>query len=148
MTGWSCVTTTTPTGRKPPRQARSRLTDSVETAMEMGDGVVIVNDVTDPANPTDHLFSEHYLRVRPRQPAGDRAAHLSVQQPAWGPPHLPGLGVRREFDPDLVVPNPNLSVRDGALAPWVTSSFEQLDAHNPARSLPQLRHSGQRTGAS
>src|SRR5204862_4002003 len=40
------------------RSARTRLTDSIETALEMGEGIVIVNDVTDNANPKDKLYSE------------------------------------------------------------------------------------------
>ncbi len=81
--------------------------------------------------------------ARPRQPAGDRAAHLLVQQPAWGLP-CQGLGVRREFDPDLIVPNPrSVGARRGART-LGDQQLRQLDAHNPARSLPQLRHSGQR----
>ncbi len=105
--------------------ARSRLTDSVETAMEMGDGVVIVNDVTDPANPTDHLFSEHLACVYGHVSLPEiEPRTFSFNSPHGACPTCQGLGVRREFDPDLIVPNPNLSVRDGALAPWATSSFD------------------------
>src|SRR5260370_3658734 len=40
------------------RSARTRLTDSIETALELGEGVVIVNEVTDPANPKANVYSE------------------------------------------------------------------------------------------
>jgi excinuclease ABC subunit A len=57
--------------------ARSRLTDSVETAMDMGGGVVTINDVTDAEKPTDHLFSEHLACV-----------HGHVSLPEIEPRHL------------------------------------------------------------
>ncbi|MCZ7541580.1 MAG: excinuclease ABC subunit UvrA [Anaerolineae bacterium] len=105
--------------------ARSRLTDSVETAMEMGGGTIIVNDVSDPANPTDHLFSEHLACVYGHVSLPEiEPRTFSFNSPHGACPTCQGLGVRREFDPDLMVPNPNLSVRDGALAPWATNSFD------------------------
>ncbi len=103
--------------------ARSRLTQSIETAMELGGGIAIVNDITDPDNPRDHIFSEHmacpyghgsFPELEPRL--------FSFNTPHGACPECQGLGVRREFDPDLIVPNPNLSIREGALAPWATGS--------------------------
>ncbi len=105
--------------------ARTRLTDSVETAMEMGGGVIIVNDVTDPANPVDHLFSEHLACVYGHVSLPEiEPRTFSFNSPHGACPTCQGLGARREFDPDLMVPNPNLSVREGALAPWATSSHD------------------------
>ena len=105
--------------------ARTRLTDSVETAMEMGGGVIVVNDVTDPAHPVDHLFSEHLACVHGHVSLPEiEPRTFSFNSPHGACPVCQGLGVRREFDPDLIVPNPNLSVREGALAPWATSSHD------------------------
>src|SRR5690606_38360501 len=103
--------------------ARTRLTDSIETAMEMGGGVVIVNDVTDAENPTDHLFSEHLACVYGHVSLPEiEPRTFSFNSPHGACPACQGLGVRREFDPDLIVPNPELTIREGALAPWNTNS--------------------------
>ncbi|NDJ77407.1 MAG: excinuclease ABC subunit UvrA [Chloroflexi bacterium] len=103
--------------------ARSRLTDSVETAMEMGNGVVIINDVTDRENPSDHVFSEHMACPHGHGSFPELEPRLfSFNNPHGACPTCQGLGVRREFDPDLVVPNKSLSVEEGALAPWATGN--------------------------
>jgi len=105
--------------------ARSRLTQSVETAMEMGGGVVTINDVTDPDNPTDHLFSEHLACVHGHVSLPEiEPRTFSFNSPHGACPVCQGLGVKREFDPELIVPNPALSVKQGALAPWATGSHD------------------------
>jgi excinuclease ABC subunit A len=107
------------------RAARSRLTDSIETALEMGGGVVIVNDVTDSDNSVDHLFSEKLAcvfghgslpEIEPRT--------FSFNNPHGACPTCQGLGVRLEIDPLLVVPNADLSLEDGAISQdaWPTST--------------------------
>jgi excinuclease ABC subunit A len=103
--------------------ARSRLTDSIETAMEMGGGVVIVNDVTDGGNPVDHIFSEHLACPDGHGSFPDLEPRLfSFNSPHGACPTCQGLGVKREFDPDLIVPDKSLSVAQGALAPWSTTN--------------------------
>ncbi len=105
--------------------ARSRLTQSVETAMEMGGGVVTINDVTDPDNPTDHLFSEHLACVHGHVSLPEiEPRTFSFNSPHGACPVCQGLGVKREFDPELIVPNPALSVKQGVLAPWATGSHD------------------------
>ena len=105
--------------------ARTRLTDSVETAMEMSGGVVTINDVTDPAHPTDHLFSEHLACVHGHVSLPEiEPRTFSFNSPHGACPTCQGLGVKREFDPDLIVPNPALTIRQGALAPWATGSHD------------------------
>jgi len=105
--------------------ARTRLTDSIETAMEMSGGVVTINDVTDRDNPTDHLFSEHLACVHGHVSLPEiEPRSFSFNSPHGACPTCQGLGVKREFDPDLIVPNPALSVKAGALAPWATGSHD------------------------
>ena len=98
---------------------RSRLTDSVETALRLGDGQIIVNDVTDRATPQDLLFSEHFAcpycgislpEIEPRT--------FSFNSPHGACPDCQGLGTRLEVDPDLVIPNQELSLQEGAIVPW------------------------------
>jgi len=103
---------------------RSRLTDSVETALRLGDGVVIIQDVTS-AEPRDLLFSEHLAcpfcgislpEIEPRT--------FSFNSPHGACPTCQGLGTRMELDPDLLVPNPDLSLEEGAIQFWNTADHE------------------------
>ncbi len=129
------------------RAARSRLTDSIETALELGEGVVIVNDVTDSNTPKDTLFSEKLAcvyghislpEIEPRT--------FSFNNPHGACPTCQGLGVRLEIDPDLVVPNPDLTIEGGAISEdaWPTSTdsasmtllLNVADAHKIPKNKP------------
>ena len=100
---------------------RSRLTDSIETALRLGSGIAIVNDVTNPDAPVDHLYSEHLYcpydgtSIPPIEPRT-----FSFNTPYGACPECQGLGFQKEIDPDLVVPNKDLSLRDGAIIGWPT----------------------------
>ncbi len=100
---------------------RTRLTDSIETALRLGEGVVIINEVTDRDNPKDHLYSEHLScaydgtslpAIEPRT--------FSFNSPHGACPACEGLGTKKEIDPDLVVPNKDLSLEEGAIVGWPT----------------------------
>jgi excinuclease ABC subunit A len=97
---------------------RARLADSVETALRLGDGVVVVQNVsTDP--PQDILFSEHLACVY----CGLSFAELEPRSFSFNSPHgacptCQGLGTQMEIDPDLVIPNKDLSLNQGAIRPW------------------------------
>ncbi len=98
------------------RAAISRLTDAVETALKHGDGVAIINDVTDRDNPVDTLYSEHLACVNGHGSLPDIEPRLfSFNTPNGACPECQGLGARLEFDPGLLVPNPDLSLSDGAI---------------------------------
>ncbi|HLV34311.1 MAG TPA: excinuclease ABC subunit A, partial [Spirillospora sp.] len=100
-------------------EARSfvtRLTDAIETALELGDGVVIVNDITDRDNPKDILFSEHLACVNGHGSLPELEPRLfSFNTPKGACPDCQGLGFRLEIDPALLVPNPDLSISEGAI---------------------------------
>jgi len=97
---------------------QSRLTDSVETALQLGDGVIIINNVSvEP--PEDQLYSEHLAcpvcaislpEVEPRT--------FSFNSPHGACPECQGLGTRMELDPNLIVPNPDQSIEEGAIQAW------------------------------
>src|SRR5206468_4810021 len=98
-----------------------RLTDSLETALRLAEGVAEVQLVPrdDEAEPESMTFSQHlacpkcglsFEELAPRS--------FSFNSPYGACPHCAGLGTRYEVDPELVVPNPDLSVDDGAVAPW------------------------------
>ncbi len=98
------------------RSAETRLTDSIETALELGDGLVIINDVTDSDHPQDTLFSEHLACVNGHGSLPELEPRLfSFNTPKGACPDCQGLGFRLEIDPSLLVPNPDLSIADGAV---------------------------------
>jgi excinuclease ABC subunit A len=101
--------------------ARSRLTDSIETALRLGEGVVIVNDVTDRDDPTDRLYSEHLSCVYDGTSIPEiEPRTFSFNSPHGACPDCQGLGTKKEIDPDLVIPNKELSLREGAVTAWPT----------------------------
>ncbi len=95
----------------------TRLTDSVETALELGDGFVIISDVSDREGKViDHPYSEFLAcpnghgsipEIEPRT--------FSFNTPHGACPHCQGLGVLLKIDPNLVIPNPDLSLAEGAI---------------------------------
>ena len=92
-----------------------RLTDSLETALNLADGVAII-DVQDGSPLT---FSQHFacpvcgLSFEDLQPR-----NFSFNSPYGACPECSGLGTRFQVDPGLVVPQPAKSLEDGAVAPW------------------------------
>ncbi|MFN8448670.1 MAG: excinuclease ABC subunit UvrA [Anaerolineae bacterium] len=97
------------------RSAETRLTDAIETALELGDGVVIVNNLsTDP--PTDIVFSELLACVNGHGSLPEiEPRTFSFNTPKGACPDCQGLGFRLELDRDLVVPNPDVSIVQGAI---------------------------------
>jgi excinuclease ABC subunit A len=104
---------------------RTRLAQSVETAAQLADGLVSI-DVVDEENPRTMLFSErfacpdHGVSLPELQPR-----IFSFNSPHGACPRCTGLGAQQEIDPDLLVPDPTLSIEEGALVPWAVgnSSF-------------------------
>ncbi|WP_448609156.1 excinuclease ABC subunit UvrA [Geodermatophilus sp. URMC 60] len=104
--------------------AKRRLTDSVETALGLAGGLVVLDFVDLPEDDTqrERTFSEHlacvddglsFEALEPRS--------FSFNSPFGACPECTGIGTRKEVDPDLVVPDPEKSLAQGAIAPWATS---------------------------
>ncbi len=136
-----------------------RLADSLETALNHAEGIAkvsIVNPQTSEAAKTPEvletlLFSEtlacidcgiSYPEMTPRM--------FSFNNPYGACPDCTGLGTRMYFDAELVVPNPDLSIRDGAIAPWekrlsgwyhltleALAKAYKFDIRTPFRKLPK-----------
>ena len=126
---------------------RSRLFDSVEAALRIADGYVII----DTMDGKDLLFSEHYScpvcgftvpELEPRL--------FSFNAPFGSCPTCDGLGMKLVVDMDLLIPDPSKTLREGALAPWnpISSNYypamlEQameafgVDMDTPFEDLPQ-----------
>ncbi len=98
------------------KSAESRLTDGIETALEIGEGVVIINDLTGD-EPVDHLYSELLACVNGHGSIPEiEPRSFSFNTPKGACPDCQGLGFKLEFDPDLIVPNPDLSLIQGAIS--------------------------------
>jgi excinuclease ABC subunit A len=93
---------------------RRRLADSVETALKLGDGLMIVT-----GNGEDKLFSTLYACAFCGVSFGELQPRLfSFNSPYGACASCDGLGTRLELDDDLIVPDKTVSLRDGAVEPW------------------------------
>ncbi|MFC1919033.1 excinuclease ABC subunit UvrA, partial [Chloroflexota bacterium] len=96
--------------------SQSRIADSVETALKLGAGVVLV--LVSVIDVEELLFSEHFACVYDGISLGEIAPRtFSFNSPHGACPACTGLGIKLEIDPELVV-NKELSVNQGAIRPW------------------------------
>ncbi len=111
----------------------NRLADSVETAFLNGDGYAIIKFLD---NGKDHRFNQHFecseCHVRFEEPD---PRLFSFNNPYGACPKCQGFGRSIGFDLDLVVPNKDLSIRDGAIQPWTTPKW-----HDYLRSLLRVAY--------
>lgn len=104
---------------------KGRLVDSLETALKLGKGVIILNLKTKNLKTNDLVFSEHFaceecgISLPPLEPR-----LFSFNSPYGACPACQGLGEKLEVDPKLVIPNPNLSIAEGAIFPWAHASHK------------------------
>ena len=98
-------------------ESRGRLTDSVEQALGLGDGMV---NILEADSTKLHTFSEHYACPVHREISMPEVAprNFSFNSPHGACPHCTGLGTRLEVDPELVIPNRRLTIAEGAIRPW------------------------------
>jgi excinuclease ABC subunit A len=100
---------------------RSRLADSLETALKFGEGVI---KILDAESGEEEVFSENFacdkcgISVQEIQPRS-----FSFNSPHGACPDCHGLGSKLKINPDLVMPNPRLTIAEGAILPWSTSSM-------------------------
>jgi excinuclease ABC subunit A len=101
---------------------RTRLTDSVETALRLAEGLVEIAVV----DGTTMTYSEKFACPDDGISLPELAPRIfSFNSPHGACPRCTGLGTQLEIDPDLVVPDPSLSISQGALVPWtvINSNF-------------------------
>ncbi len=127
--------------------SQSRIADSVETALKLGAGVVLVSI----SDGEELLFSEHFACVHCGISLGEIAPRtFSFNSPHGACPNCTGLGIKLEIDPELVIPNKELPLAQGAIRPWQWSSwyYGQLESlaqrynfslHTPVKELSE-RH--------
>ena len=131
----------------------TRLADSFETVLQVGDGIVFAEDADTGERTT---FSAKFAcpvsgftieEIEPRL--------FSFNNPFGACPTCDGLGVRQFVDPELVIPNPALSLDRGAIAPWSRTSsqyylqtlaavagFYEVSMYTPFNELPQEAQQG------
>jgi excinuclease ABC subunit A len=93
---------------------RQRLSDSVETALRYGQGVVVVAPEGQPEMVMSQHRACHHCGISFPEPSPQL---FSFNSPQGMCPECSGLGTRMEMDPDLVVPNPDLTINEGAVKP-------------------------------
>lgn len=103
-----------------PNPNRTRLSDSLQTALKFGEGLVIISNHDTGA---DKIYSEHFAC-----PTCDvNVPEISPRSFSFNSPHgacedCHGLGTKLEIDPKLVIPNDKLTLAEGAIMPWSTTT--------------------------
>ncbi len=101
-----------------------RLTDSIELALSLSNGVINILDISENK---EVLFSENASCIECNISYPEfTPASFSFNSPQGACPECDGLGSVTEFDPDLVVPDRSLSLRDGAILPWASRNSVQF----------------------
>lgn len=101
--------------------AKTRLADSIETALKQGNGIVKI--ALSGLTHDEILLSEKNSCPHCHISLPEITPQIfSFNSPKGACPSCDGLGVKRYFDPDLIVPNKHLSLREGAIAPWQTKN--------------------------
>ncbi|GAY09538.1 excinuclease ABC subunit UvrA [Pseudonocardia sp. N23] len=102
--------------------SKQRLTDSVETALRLADGLIVLEFVDlDEGDPDrERRFSERMACPNGHPVGLDdlEPRTFSFNSPYGACPACSGIGIKKEVDPELVVPDPDLTLDDGAIAPW------------------------------
>lgn len=102
------------------KDIRSRLADSIETALRVGEGMVIIAII----DGAEHIYSEKYACPKCGISLPELSPRLfSFNSPYGACPYCTGLGTKMEVDPKLVVPNENLSLAEGAIEPFAKNTI-------------------------
>jgi excinuclease ABC subunit A len=134
-------------------ESRRRITDSVETALRLASGVVILDfvDLAEKAKDRFRVFSEHLACVKCNLSFDQlEPRSFSFNSPFGACTECDGLGVRLEVDVELLVPNEDLSIKQGAIAPFSSINVSEywarlleavsedlgFDLETPWRKLP------------
>jgi excinuclease ABC subunit A len=101
--------------------SRRRLTDSVETALKLSSGLVVLDfvdlDEKDPHR--ERVFSEHLACIKDGLSFEElEPRSFSFNSPFGACPECTGLGTKREVDQEFITPNTDLSINEGVIAPW------------------------------
>jgi excinuclease ABC subunit A len=114
---------------------RKRLADSVETAVAHADGMVDIEEIGEGDEGKVTTYSERFACLN----CGTSMPELEPRMFSFNSPHgacprCTGLGSQMEIDPELIVPDPSLSLSEGAILPWSTSASNYYDQMTQAIS--------------
>ncbi|HEX7247819.1 MAG TPA: excinuclease ABC subunit UvrA, partial [Actinomycetota bacterium] len=132
---------------------RRRVADSIETALELAEGIASIAVQTHDGAEEIQSFSQSLACTHCGLSFDEMAPrNFSFNSPYGACPTCDGLGTRLEVDPELVVPDTDLSVAEGALAPWASATLEYwnrviesvaeahgIDLDTPFRRLPKAQ---------
>ena len=108
---------------------KRRLVDSLETASEFADGLINVL-FSDDGRDYEKKYSEHFACVDCGINFEELTPRMfSFNAPQGACPECNGIGVKMEIDPDLIIPNKNLTLNEGAVTPWATSNKKENYYH-------------------
>ena len=108
---------------------KRRLVDSLETASEFADGLINVL-FSDDGRDYEKKYSEHFACVDCGINFEELTPRMfSFNAPQGACPECNGIGVKMEIDPDLIIPNKNLTLNEGAVTPWVKSNKKENYYH-------------------
>ncbi|MGH7685339.1 MAG: excinuclease ABC subunit UvrA [Candidatus Dormibacteria bacterium] len=100
-------------------ELRSRLNDSLETTAKLSDGLILLIPADEDSGIEEMLFSQEFACVYDGISIEEPAPrNFSFNNPHGACPACTGLGMRMEIDPDAVVPDPSLTLNEGALSGW------------------------------
>ena len=100
-------------------ESKTRLTDSIETALRLASGIVVLDFVDAKGDDKERTYSEHlachdcelsFEELEPRS--------FSFNSPFGACPECSGIGTKKEVDEDLIIPDDSISINEGAIAPW------------------------------
>ncbi len=126
------------------KDLKSRITDSVENALHEADGLVIIK-----SGKTETLYSQKFSCAKDNINLPEFTPRMfSFNSPFGACPECQGLGIKMEFDVDLIIPDMNLSLSEGAIKPWartfksfymqrlesVAANYD-IDTHIPVKKL-------------
>lgn len=106
--------------------SKNRLTDSIETALRLSQGIVLLDFVDVEGSEKERTFSEHlachdcelsFEELEPRS--------FSFNSPFGACPACTGIGTKLEVDYDLIIPDDSISINEGAIAPWSTGQTSE-----------------------
>ena len=108
---------------------KRRLVDSLETASEFADGLISVL-FSDDGRDYEKKYSEHFACVDCGINFEELTPRMfSFNAPQGACPECNGIGVKMEIDPDLIIPNKNLTLNEGAVTPWAKSNKKENYYH-------------------
>ncbi len=120
---------------------RSRLSDSVETALNLADGHLLVVTVPREGEPQELEFSTHYACEEHGISFGELEPRMfSFNNPAGACPECAGLGVHRRLDTERIIPDKSLTIRGGAIAVNGFKSMDEETWNGPLFSAVGARH--------